>query len=61
MVQYRCSEAYDPDDQVGVRWDDETLAIKWPTDKPNLSDKDSKNIAWNDLKPAWESWRYKPV
>jgi len=58
VVTYRCSEYYDPSDQVGVMWNDPALSIQWPNAKPKLSDKDSKNTAWADLTPVWETWKY---
>ena len=38
--EYKCSEYYDPSDEIGVRWDDPTLAISWPLSNPTVSDKD---------------------
>ena len=41
-VTYRCTDFYDPDDEVGIRWNDPTLHIAWPVDKPILSQKDAR-------------------
>ena len=41
-VHYRCTTTYEPDDQGGIRWNDPTLAIDWPTNQPILSDRDQK-------------------
>lgn len=30
LVDYKCSELYQPEDQGGLRWDDPALAIDWP-------------------------------
>ena len=40
VVQYKCSDFYDPDDEAGIAYDDPALAIEWPVDTPILSPKD---------------------
>ena len=40
-VQYKVDNAYAPNAEGGLRWDDPTLAIAWPTDSPHLSTKDA--------------------
>ena len=40
QVEYKCSDVYVPDDQIGVRWNDPDLRIEWPVTDPILSDKD---------------------
>ena len=37
---YKCTEHYDPADELGIYWDDEELAIDWPVTNPLLSDRD---------------------
>ena len=39
-VLYKCTDYYDPRDERGIRWDDPTLNIPWPTREPVLSAKD---------------------
>lgn len=39
QVEYKCSELYDPADEIGVRWD--TAGISWPLKQPILSQKDA--------------------
>ncbi len=46
---YKCTNLYDPKDEGGVQWNDETININWPLDKVEeviLSDKDKllKNL-----------------
>ena len=39
-LMYKCSNEYSPSHDAGIIWKDPELAIKWPVDKPLLSDKD---------------------
>ncbi len=40
QVEYKCTGLYDPGSEVGIAWDDPTLAIAWPIRHPILSDRD---------------------
>ena len=40
VVQYKCSDFYDPNDEAGIAYDDPALGIEWPVDTPLLSPKD---------------------
>jgi dTDP-4-dehydrorhamnose 3,5-epimerase len=40
QIVYKCTDFYDPADELHVRWDDRDIAIKWPIDDPILSAKD---------------------
>lgn len=39
--QYKCTDYYDASDEGGLMWSDPKLGIKWPTNTPLLSKKDS--------------------
>ncbi|MDT7044071.1 dTDP-4-dehydrorhamnose 3,5-epimerase [Candidatus Nitronereus thalassa] len=39
-VQYLCTDFYEPNDEYGIRWDDEMLKITWPISAPTVSEKD---------------------
>lgn len=41
-VEYKCSEFYDPADELTIIWNDAAIGIEWPTHKPILSAKDLK-------------------
>lgn len=48
---YKCSDFYHPNDEGGIRWDDEELAIEWPIPEKMeliLSDKDKKWGSFRD-------------
>ena len=49
QVEYKCTEFYDPSDEVGIAWDDPTLAIQWPIEQPILSARDARNGRLADL------------
>ena len=40
-LYYKCTELYDPSDDAGVYWADESIGIDWPTKSPELSSKDA--------------------
>ena len=48
---YKCSNYYDPQDEGGILWSDQTLAIDWPIINPILSEKDSQLPHLADLTP----------
>jgi len=45
---YKCDDFYHPEDEVGIRWDDPTLAVAWPQTgiDPILSQKDLGYAFW---------------
>jgi dTDP-4-dehydrorhamnose 3,5-epimerase len=42
IVLYKVDSYYAPKFEDGIRWDDKTLGIPWPTDNPHLSSKDQQ-------------------
>lgn len=40
-VEYKCSTLYAPADEIGVVWNDPTLAIAWPVTEPIVSPRDA--------------------
>ena len=41
IFHYKMSEYYDPENEIGVKWNDPKLNIFWPVKEPILSKKDS--------------------
>lgn len=39
-VEYKCTDYYDPADEIRLLWNDPDIGIAWPVSAPVLSDKD---------------------
>src|SRR5439155_15249349 len=48
-VEYKCSDLYDPQGEIGIVWDDATLAISWPVREPILSERDRCHSRLNEI------------
>jgi dTDP-4-dehydrorhamnose 3,5-epimerase len=48
--EYKCTDYYDPSDEVGVMWNDPDVGIVWPLDDPLLSAKDQRLPSLAQLK-----------
>ena len=42
LFHYKCTEVYTPQYELGFRWDDPDVGIKWPVAAPTLSQRDSR-------------------
>ena len=50
MVCYKTTDYYAPAHEVCIRWDDPTLAIRWPLDGvPILSSKDQNGLLFSEM------------
>ena len=49
VVEYKCTEFYDPVDEVTVIWNDPQIKIAWPIKDPILSDKDRAGRKFSEL------------
>lgn len=49
LMSYLVSGYYDGSDELGVRWNDPDLGIRWPVDNPILSDRDQSAPKWADV------------
>lgn len=50
-VFYRLTTYYDPETELGVRWDDTAIGIEWPITNPILSKRDQTNPSLEELRP----------
>lgn len=57
QVEYKCTDLYDPSGEIGVAWNDPALAIAWPTERPLVSARDSRNKPLADLFDQLPLWR----
>jgi dTDP-4-dehydrorhamnose 3,5-epimerase len=49
QVEYKCTHVYDPRDEIGIAWNDPSIAINWPVDDPILSERDRRNLPLSAL------------
>jgi dTDP-4-dehydrorhamnose 3,5-epimerase len=58
-IEYKCTDFYDPTDEFVIRWDDPELAIPWPVETPELSERDRRApplAEVGDLLPRYEDF-----
>ena len=48
-VEYKCTDFYDPADEIGLAWNDPDVGIEWPIRDPIVSDKDRRLPALKTL------------
>jgi dTDP-4-dehydrorhamnose 3,5-epimerase len=51
-VEYKCTDYYHPQSEIGVIWNDPDLAIAWPCEAPTLSERDRRLPKLADSKRA---------
>jgi dTDP-4-dehydrorhamnose 3,5-epimerase len=52
---YAVSHDWDPADELGCRWDDPELEIRWPCSEPLLSERDEALGPLSELRGAWRA------
>jgi dTDP-4-dehydrorhamnose 3,5-epimerase len=55
-IEYKCTDFYDPTDELRIIWNDPSIGIKWPVSNPIVSAKDrsAKTLAEQfDLLPTF--------
>jgi dTDP-4-dehydrorhamnose 3,5-epimerase len=53
-ITYLVDGYYNPHDELGVAWDDPTIAADWGVGSPTLSVRDQKNPRRADIAPEWQ-------
>ncbi|HLU49865.1 MAG TPA: dTDP-4-dehydrorhamnose 3,5-epimerase [Planctomycetota bacterium] len=48
-VEYKVTDLYKPNDELGIIWNDEEIGIEWPIRDPILSEKDKKSPRLRDV------------
>ena len=49
-IAYKCTDFYDPKDEIGIRWNDPAVGIAWPLKDPLLSAKDASLPTLSELR-----------
>ena len=60
QVEYKCTDVYDPADELGVAWNDAAIGIAWPIAAPVLSERDARHpplASLLDRLPVWNARR----
>jgi dTDP-4-dehydrorhamnose 3,5-epimerase len=52
QVEYKCTDIYHPASELGIAWNDPTLAIRWPVRDAVVSARDSRNPVMADVVDA---------
>ena len=50
IIQYKCTDYYNPKSEFGIRWDDPDININWDVSNPILSEKDNRLPLMRDQK-----------
>ena len=54
IIYYKLSNYYHPEYEDGIIWNDKSLKIRWPTNKPIVSEKDKKLKTFLDFKKNYK-------
>jgi dTDP-4-dehydrorhamnose 3,5-epimerase len=57
-VEYKCTDFYDPADEISIVWNDPDLAIRWPVAEPIVSAKDQKAPRLKDMMERLPAYRH---
>lgn len=60
-VEYKCTDFYEPNDQISIRWNDPIIGIAWPVREPLLSDKDRRAPTLEELTDCLPGYDGAPV
>ena len=48
-LEYKCTDYYDPTDEICLKWNDPDIGIEWPVKNPVLSQKDQNGLLLKDF------------
>ena len=57
QVEYKCTDLYDPESELGIAWNDPALAIPWPVERPVLSERDRRHPSLAEVMGRLPEWR----
>ena len=49
QVEYKCTDLYDEESEIGIAWNDPALGIPWPVERPALSPRDRRHPTLAEL------------
>ncbi len=53
LFAYKCTDIYNPQCELSIKWDDPDIGIEWPVSSPVLSDKDIAAKPLADVEPEY--------
>jgi dTDP-4-dehydrorhamnose 3,5-epimerase len=56
IVEYKCTDVYDRDGEIGLRWNEPAFGIRWPIDTPLLSGRDQQHPPLEDVLAKLPRW-----
>jgi dTDP-4-dehydrorhamnose 3,5-epimerase len=57
QVEYKVTDVYDPQGEIGIAWNDPQIAIQWPVSEPVLSDRDRRHPTLAEADASLPVWR----
>ncbi|VAW85573.1 dTDP-4-dehydrorhamnose 3,5-epimerase [hydrothermal vent metagenome] len=49
LFTYKCNELYHPESEMSILWNDSDIGITWPSEQPQLSEKDRLALPLNQI------------
>jgi dTDP-4-dehydrorhamnose 3,5-epimerase len=57
LVEYKCTDVYDREGEVGLRWNEPAFGIRWPVDRPLLSPRDQLHPPLDEVLAKLPRWQ----
>jgi dTDP-4-dehydrorhamnose 3,5-epimerase len=57
IVEYKCTDVYDRDAEIGLRWNEPAFGINWPIDEPLLSARDRAHPPLKEMLEALPAYQ----